>query len=42
MHEREPDPVTARDYWMVLIVAIFFMLIMLVLTEVYNIPAGAA
>ena len=34
-------PVTARDYWIVIVVALFWMLVLLTLTEAYNIPLGS-
>ncbi len=38
MSMRNNLPVTARDYWIVIVVALFWMLVLLTLTEAYNIP----
>ena len=40
MNMKESNPVTSRDYWKVALVALFWILVLLVLTETYNIPLG--
>ena len=42
MSMHDTGPVTSRDYWKVVAVALFWMLVLLLLTEIYNIPLGTA